>query len=448
METLSGFDFIALEYDGDGKATTTTALTELQQQVTSSGTTDLILFAHGFRNDAKEARRLYGDFLTTFRANMVRPELTTTLAPRKFTVGGVFWPSKPFNEGDKADEGGAQSLGDAGDEMESAKAQLEQLRDEDVQPAQRATVDKAIALLPQLEDDEAKQDEFVALLLSVIDGDENDPNEGFRELKSQRGSELLEKLRAPIILPTRRSDDDGGVQSIGGGTDMSGDGKPLFIGGIFKSIAGRVGQLLNLGLWYTMKKRSGIVGDVGVSKVVRTLKQANPALRVHLVGHSLGGRCMAACAKALSVSPMVQPDSVSLLEAAFSHYGLSANNGKGSPGFFRDVMTKQVVKGPFISTFSYQDTVVGKAYAISSRLAGDNTKAIGDKDDQFGGIGRNGTQKCDESATQPMSKAGKPYTFAPKVVNNIDGSGGFIKDHGDVTNADVSYAVACAIAMT
>ena len=447
METLSGFDFIALDYDGDGKPTTS-ALTELTQHVTTTGITDLILIAHGFRNNAKDARRLYGDFLDTFRANMARSELTAALAPRTFMVGGVFWPSKPFNEGDKMDEGGAQSLGDAGDELESARAQLLQLRDEDVQPAQRATVDAAIALLSQLEDDEAKQDEFVALLLSVIDGDEDDANEGFRELKSQRGSELLEKLRAPIILPTRRSDDDGGVQSIGGGSDTSGDGKPLFIGGIFRSISGRVSQLLNLGLWFTMKKRSGIVGDVGVANAVRTLKQATPALRVHLVGHSLGGRCMTACAKALSVSPIVRPDSLSLLEAAFSHYGLSANNGKGSPGFFRDVITKQVVKGPFISTFSYQDTVVGKAYAISSRLAGDNTKAIGDKDDQFGGIGRNGTQKCDESATQPMTKAGTRYTFAPNIVNNIDGSGGFIKDHGDITNADVSYAVACAIATT
>ncbi|MBC7563196.1 MAG: hypothetical protein H7305_09800 [Gemmatimonadaceae bacterium] len=446
MDTLSGFDFVALDYDGDGKPTSTT-LTDLQQHVASHGTTDLILMAHGFRNNASDARRLYGDFLGTFRANMVRPELTARLAPRTFAVGGVFWPSKPFNEGDKMDEGGAQSLGDAGDELEAARAQLVAMRDEDVKPEQRAIVDQAIALLPQLEDDAAKQDEFVALLLSVIDADEDDPNEGFSELKSQRGSELLEKLRAPIILPTRRSDDDGGVQAIGGG-DASGDGRPLFIGGLFKSIAGRVGQFLNMGLWYTMKKRSGIVGAEGVAKAVRTLKQGNPALRVHLVGHSLGGRCMTACANALSASPMIRPDSVSLLEAAFSHYGLSANNGKGGRGFFRDVIEKQVVKGPFISTFSYQDTVVGKAYAISSRLAGDNTKAIGDKDDQFGGIGRNGTQKCVESTTQPMSAAGRQYTYAPNVVNNIDGSGGFIKDHGDVTNADVTYAVACAIATT
>ncbi len=157
---------------------------------------------------------------------------------------------------------------------------------------------------------------------------------------------------------------------------------------------------------------------------------------------------MTACAKALCTEPMVRPDSLSLLEAAFSHYGLSDNNGHGDRGFFRDVVERHVVKGPFLSTYSYQDTVVGKAYAISSRLAGDNVKAVGDKDDQFGGIGRNGTQRTNESTNQPLGAVGASYTFATAKVNNLDGSGGRIRDHGDVTNAEVTYAVACAVATT
>ena len=57
-----------------------------------------------------------------------------------------------------------------------------------------------------------------------------------------------------------------------------------------------------------------------------------------------------------------------------------------------------MVKGPFVSTFSAQDTVVGRAYSIMSRLAGDNTREIGDASDEFGGIGRNGPLKTDEVA--------------------------------------------------
>ena len=83
---------------------------------------------------------------------------------------------------------------------------------------------------------------------------------------------------------------------------------------------------------------------------------------------------MAGCVKALGEAPRLQVDSLMLLEAAFSHFGFSADNGKGVPGFFRDVIVNQVVKGPFVSTFSTEDTVVGYAYAVMSRLARDNTE--------------------------------------------------------------------------
>ena len=157
---------------------------------------------------------------------------------------------------------------------------------------------------------------------------------------------------------------------------------------------------------------------------------------------------MASCAKALCVRPRVQPDSLMLLEAAFSHYGFSPDNGRGVAGFFRDVVEKRIVKGPFVSTFSAEDTVVGRAYAISSRLAGDNSRAIGDASDEFGGIGRNGALKTSEVANSPLLTPEKVYDYAPGVINNLDGSGGLITNHGDVTNAAVTYAFAAAVAGT
>ena len=125
-----------------------------------------------------------------------------------------------------------------------------------------------------------------------------------------------------------------------------------------------------------------------------------------------------------------------------------ADNGRGVAGFFRDVIEKQVVKGPFVSTFSAQDTVVGYAYAVMSRLAGDNTRGIGDASDEFGGIGRNGPLKTKEVANAPFKRPGVIYEYKPKVINNLDGSSGFIKDHGDVTNEAVTYAFASAVAQT
>jgi len=81
-------------------------------------------------------------------------------------------------------------------------------------------------------------------------------------------------------------------------------------------------------------------------------------------------------------------------------------------------------------------------------LAGDNVKAVGDEDDQYGGIGRNGTQRTRESTSQPLGAVGTRYSYSPHVVNNLDGSGGRIVSHSDVTNAEVTYAVACAVAET
>ena len=161
---------------------------------------------------------------------------------------------------------------------------------------------------------------------------------------------------------------------------------------------------------------------------------------------------MAACASSLAQDPIYRPASVTLLEAAFSHFGFSANNGKGTPGFFRNVIDKQVCKGPLLATFSAQDSVVGTTYALASRLANDNVKAVGDANDPFGGIGHNGAVMTKESVSSKLKQAGAPdgqaYQFALGIVNCLDGSGGLIKDHGDITNPDVTYAFACSVVAT
>lgn len=446
MEHLSSFDFLALHYGGDGHPTNA-PVDELTRHIGEVRATDVLLIAHGFRNDEKDARRLFGDFLATLGENIRRDEFKDGLATRRIVVAGILWPSKAFPEAGSSDDAGrVQGLDDADSEMAATRAKLEDMRN-DVPADRRSTVDRALAMLDALEDDTEVQDQFVKEILSLVEDDE-DPTEGLNELKAQAGSDVLAKLGTPIIIPTVRADEAGSTMAVSPFAGVSGEGRPLFVTRFFKSVAGRVGQLLNLTTWYTMKDRSGKVGANGVAAAVRAIKAAQPSVRVHLVGHSLGGRCMAACALTLAAQPKVRLDSLSLLEAAFSHYGFSPNNGRGQAGFFRNVIAQKVVKGPFISTYSYQDAVVGKAYAISSRLVGDNVKAIGDKDDQYGGIGRNGTQLTSEATDQKMGEVGERYAFGPDVVNNVDGSGGAIKDHGDVTNPRVTYAVACAMAKT
>jgi hypothetical protein len=422
MQMIEGFDFFPLTFDDRGKLKSAQQLGALISRANTAPASDAMFIAHGFRNDESEATTLYTRFLKTFRAQLSRPELAT-VAARRFVVAGVYWPSKPFREVFDDETAATRGLRNPAEVMADAAARLEEMK-QGATPVQRAKLDKAGRLLPELAGNAKAQDEFVALVFSVLSRAKVDETEGLPQIRKQPGSELLARLSDPAADGTRG------------------------IGDVVGAIAGSVGKFLNLTTWYAMKERSGTVGARGVGAAVRALHEKNPAIRIHLVGHSLGGRLMASCAKSLADAPALRPDSLTLLEAAFSHYGFSADNGRGSPGFFRDVIVKQVVKGPFLSTFSAEDTVVGRAYSIMSRLAGDNTRDIGDASDEFGGIGRNGPLKTAEVANARLRTAGTAYDYKAGVINNLDGSGGLIKDHGDVTNDAVTYAFASAVART
>ena len=449
MESIQSFDFFRLQFDGDGNLVQSQALQELKQHARRAGATDAIFIAHGFRNNEQDATSLYANFLATFRSQM-GGALQSSLAPRKFVVAGVYWPSKPFTE--EEDIGGSvQAAGDETGEMEAVKQKLEEMKATEANTIQQPKIERAIQLLDSVKGDRAAQDEFVGLVLSLLDGGESDPTEGDDRIRATQGCELLDKLVTPIIVPTSGpADGDGGAAGAGPVHAGGGEGGGAQgLGSIFSSVYGRIGHFLNLTLWYVMKNRSGVVGASGVARAVRELRDSVPSIRVHLVGHSLGGRLMAACTKALAAPPMVRVDSLTLLEAAFSHFGFSADNGKGQGGFFRGVVTSNVVKGPFIATFSMQDTVVGKVYAVASRLAGDNVQEVGDANDPYGGIGRNGAQRTAEAVVGPLRQAGSAaYRFQIGKIVNLDGSGGLIKNHGDVTNANVTFAFACAVAAT
>ena len=450
MESIHGFDFFRLKFEANGKLQEAQTFEELKQRANAAGATDAVLLAHGFRNDENDASGLYTRFLETFRQHLSRPELQPSLGSRKFIVAGTYWPSKAFKEAFGGDEGSVQGLDDGElAQKEHVREQLEELQaDEALSPEQRESLDRAIQLLDEVKGSEEAQDELVDKVLSVLDGAEIDATEGLDEIRAKSGSELLAALRSPIVLPTAADEeDDGGVAGVGAVFVPGEDGATQGVGSFFGSVFGRIGQFLNLTTWYQMKNRSGIVGANGVAQAVRDLKASRPSLKIHLVGHSLGGRLMAACAKSL-VNPKLQPDSVTLLQAAFSHHGFSSDNGHGTAGFFRAVVQDQVVRGPLVATFSKLDTLVGKVYAVASRLAGDNAKAIGDADDPFGGIGRNGSQKTQESVQDVLHEVGQPYDFAAAKVTNLDGSANLITNHGDVTNPRITYAFASAVAQT
>jgi hypothetical protein len=133
---------------------------------------------------------------------------------------------------------------------------------------------------------------------------------------------------------------------------------------------------------------------------------------------------------------------MSLLQAAFSHNGFANKFDGTRDGFFRAVVTGKKVKGPIIITHTRNDQAVGFAYPIASKLSGVDASAIGDENDRFGGLGRNGAlQKFTPEATggELLALPGA-YSFTSGKLFNLEASA-FISDHGAVTGKEVANAV-------
>lgn len=169
-------------------------------------------------------------------------------------------------------------------------------------------------------------------------------------------------------------------------------------------------------------------------------------MKIHLVGHSFGGRLVAATAAACADAPPLQVATLTLLQAAFSHHGFAERFDGSRNGFFRRVVADQVVQGPVLITHMRNDTAVGYLYPVASLLAGDDAE-LGDANDRFGEIGRNGAQKTPEALDGSLLDVSGAYQFAGGTLFNLEGSP-FIADHGAVTGQQIAHALAHAIAAT
>jgi hypothetical protein len=92
-----------------------------------------------------------------------------------------------------------------------------------------------------------------------------------------------------------------------------------------------------------------------------------------------------------------------------------------------------------------RDTAVGYAYPLASRLAGFAAATLGDANDRFGGIGRNGAQKTPEAVAGRLLQVGSAYALRAGHIHNLNADT-VIMDHGDIRRPEVAYAVLAAAA--
>jgi pimeloyl-ACP methyl ester carboxylesterase len=417
-----------------------------------NGVTDVFVISHGWNNDIAEARNLYAAFFNSLRSTAAQ----VTLGARSLAVVALFWPSKKFADTAQIPGGAAGFSALADMKLSGQLDQLAELFASD--PNVGAKIAHVRSLLPILEQSQSAQDDYVATLVSMVPKPRYEKDEGLdsarQALDVTPGHTILQRLSVPTtpVAPPNKPG-VGGAAAMGFPTPASGTALGLFgslFGGI-KSAAADLGDLLT---YYTMKDRAGIVGRTGAVATVQKLRRIRPGgepPRVHLIGHSFGGRLVTAAANLLSGTDPDVVQSMTLLEAAYSHNGLAQNWDKnGNDGAFRPVIAKRTVKGPILITHSAHDFPVGTMYPLASKLMDQVASALfGGPDDKYGGMGRNGAQHTPETGgvDEPLHDVGKPYAefVAGTWIRNLNGDGPLpqptISGHGDVTKPEITYAL-------
>jgi len=420
--------YAEVEFDKEGAIVTPEQVEEARKLIGDERATDVLVISHGWNNTHGDARALYDRFIDSIVAVRSGVEGATK---RRFVVLGVLWPSiqwaAPENDGAGASVGGA-----------AANLEAELAR----QVADPELRGKLLALVPELETSTAARRDFVTLLRTELpegSTDDDDPDSAPQALRDADPESVLQAAAGT-------DNDDAAPAAVGGAAAIDPAGFPAIdekgggAGFNFGDILEGARNVLNATTYYTMKDRAGAVGEQGIAKLLEKLQPKDGHVRLHLIGHSFGGRAITAAALATS-APV---SSMSLLQAAYSHYGMAQGwDGAEKNGVFWKVPKK--IDGPVIITFTRNDKAVGLAYPVASRIARQIGAGLGDADDKYGGIGRNGALKTPAAlATVPLQPVGGHYAFQQGKVSSLN-SDAFVKSHGDVTGKEVAYAVLSAV---
>lgn len=444
MSKKSGFPFAELHFDAGG------ALHSATGPLVSAGTTDLVVIAHGWKNSGADAHRLYGSILAHVRA-----AAGAALADedREWAAVGVFWPAFRFQEdlsilpsdGTAAVMGGAAGLTD----QDVDRADLLALAKDFADASDAPDADGFAADAMDAAGGGAAADRFLDRLRDVLPASSHADGtilEEHHALLNDGGRNLYQQLR------------QGGIVAVAEATDAPPDAAPEPAAGLsavgqrLRSLrtGGRaaIARMLNQATYFTMKARAGRTGRA-LAGVLST--QVPPAVRIHLVGHSFGGRLVTAAA-ADDVCPPLR--SLSLLQAAYSHNGLGTGFGddRRIVGAFRPMIDRRTVEGPILVTHTLNDRAVGLAYAIASAASGTIAAGLGinallgGPDDPHGGMGANGARSMKPGETIDLvTQKGSVPALRTGVVNNVL-SDAIVSDHNDVENEHVGALVWAALA--
>jgi hypothetical protein len=311
-------------------------------------------------------------------------------------------------------------------------------------PDADARIEKAKQLVNLIRSDSDAGRELMDLIRSLPRKNEIHPDDASDQFFTIPDDTLVDILSRPD-LPVA-TEETGGAAAFDASIGPSLDAGGALGFNIFGGITSAVRKVLNFTTYYQMKERAGVVGRNGAYQVLQKIRKAQPSIKVHLIGHSFGGRLVTALADGPQGKDPILPESMTLLQAAFSHNGFALNFDGNKDGFFRSVVSEKKVKGPVLISHTVKDLAVGIAYAVASKLSGVNAAAFGGPEDRFGGIGRNGAQSTPEAENStPLGPVTSQYTFQAGKLYNLKADT-IILGHSDIVKAEIAHAVLSAVA--
>jgi hypothetical protein len=435
MGEIAGVPYFEVRFNKKAEVDAEGDAADLKSHLAQGQTTDLIVISHGWNNHIEEARELYRRFFESFAQQARKANLEN----RRFAALGVLWPSKKFADSELIPGGAAGVAGDVLTE------QLEALKGAFDARGADSKLEQAKRLVDRLETDAEARRKFGELIRALVPKVEKEPDGG----KAHRFFEgdpaaLVEEAAVPLQSAAAGDAASGGIAAVGS-PGAAQAGGAAGIGDAFGAMKDGALNVLNFATYYQMKERAGLIGRTGLFPLLHDLRAAFPELKIHLVGHSFGGRLVTAAASGAEDKPVA--DTMTLLQAAFSHHGFASKFDGSRDGFFRQMIAKGSVRGPIVVTCTTNDIAVGKLYPLASLFAGQDAAGIGGPESRFGGIGCNGAQKTPEAVNGTLFDENGTYTFESGRIHNLT-SDQFIKGHSDVCGVQVAHAVASAIATT
>jgi hypothetical protein len=366
--------------------------------------TDLLVFSHGWNSDRGQARRLYQLYF-----QQVPGLLAQGGSQARVGTLGVVWPSKrwadePEPAGDLAG-GGAAGLGDAAPAAPPADpALVEDLKDVFPGEDQRRALDELARLLAERPEDPAALARFQTLmgeLTTTPDADPAGEDQGETALLEDTPEEVFGRFADAV--------------------PRTGEGGAAGLGDAFGRLWNGAKEALRQLTYFEMKKRAGVVGRQGLGPLLGRIHQADPEVRIHLLGHSFGARLVSFALAGLPDPARSPVKSLYLLQGAFSHFAfadaLPMDRSRG--GALKGMATR--VDGPLVASFTVHDMAVGKLYPLASLSSRDDAAGLEDQLFRWGGIGHDGAQAVEATVTT-LGPVGTAYPFQRGRFVNLDGN--------------------------